>query len=61
MTMDIYFIGLEDEPKNGYYERNIVEVAAVITELQANEPGLIIRKVLMDEKDFNNLPEFMGF
>ncbi len=59
--IDVYFIGLEDEPKNGYYERNINGVAAAIEELPAGERGFIIRKVEMDEKNFNNLPEFMGF
>jgi len=57
----LYYIGLEDEPNNGYYEKDIEAVMEAIKELPVEESGYIIKKVQMEKRDFYNLPEFMGF
>ena len=57
----LYYIGLEDEPNNGYYEKDIEGVIAAIQELPVEESGFIIKKVQMEKSEFDNLPEFMGF
>ena len=57
----LYYIGLEDEPNNGYYEKDIEGVIAAIKELPVEESGFIIKKVQMEKSKFDNLPEFMGF
>ena len=57
----VYWIGLEGEPNNGYYERDIKSVAGAIEALSPNNDGFIIRKKEMREDVYNALPEFMGF
>ncbi len=57
----VYYIGLEDEPNNGYYEKDIEGVIEAIKELPVEESGYIIKKVQMEKSKFDNLSEFMGF
>ena len=59
--IEVYYIGLENEPNNGYYEKDLDAVAAAIETLDPNCDGFIVRIVTMDEDKYNNLPEFMGF
>ncbi len=40
----LYYIGLEDEPNNGYYEKDIEGVIAAIQELPVEESGFIIKR-----------------
>jgi len=57
----VYWIGLEDEPNNGYYEKNIKNVADAIEALESNSDGFVVRTKKMLEDVYNALPEFMGF
>ena len=60
--INVYYIGLEYEPKNGYYEKDINQVMGAIEALDSTaDDGFIIRKIKMDEANYINLPEFMGF
>ena len=58
--VEVYFLALEDEPKNGFYDK-LPGIMETIETLETNETGFIVRKHTMDEDLFNNLPEFMGF
>ena len=58
--VEVYFLALEDEPKNGFYD-TLDGIMATIKSLETNGIGFIVRKHKMDEDLFNNLPEFMGF
>jgi len=58
-NIDVFFIGLPDEPKNGYYD-DLDGVTQAVDALDYEEE-YIIRKESMDELKFKNLPEFMGF
>lgn len=57
----LYYVGLEDEPNNGYYEKDIEGVMTAIEGLGVEKSGYIVKKVQMEKAEFDNLPEFVGF
>ena len=61
MIISVYWIGLESEPNNGYYEENIKDVAGALESLDYDGEGFIVRKRQMEAKDYLALPEFTGF
>jgi len=58
--IDVYWIGLESKPHNGFYERDPKDVVDALESLDYGE-GFVIRRQQMAEKDYLALPEFMGF
>lgn len=58
VEIDVWFISLPDEPKNGYYENDVRQVANLLE--TADEPYLIERKKMIAGQ-YYNLPEFTGF
>lgn len=56
--IDVWFISLPDEPKNGYYENDIAQVANVLE--TAEEPYLVEREKMIAGQ-YYNLPDFGGF
>ena len=59
--IEVYYIGLESEPNNGYYEKDIKKVMGAIEALDLSTEGFVVRKYTIDEDKYNALPEFMGF
>jgi len=57
----LYYVGLEDEPDIGFYEKDIEGVVGAIEGLTVLESGLIVKKVQMEKREFDNLPWFPGF
>jgi len=57
----LYYVGLEDEPNTGYYEKDIEGVMGAIEGLTVLESGLIVKKVQMEKREFDNLTWFTGF
>ena len=59
--IEVYYIGLESESNNGYYEKDIKKVMGAIEALDLSTKGFVVRKYTIDEDKYNALPEFMGF
>jgi len=59
--IEVYWISLESEPKNGYYERDMKDIIGALESLDYDGEGFIIKRCQMKEEDYLALPEFTGF
>lgn len=56
--IDVWFISLLYDPKNGFYEKDIKSVMAFLEDI---EDEYLIKKETMSAGQFYYLPEFQGF
>lgn len=56
--IDVWFTSIPDDPENGFYEKNIKKVMAM---LQCQDEPFIINRERMYAGQFYNSPEFKGF
>ena len=56
--IDVWFMALQDDPKNGFYEKDLKNIMAALEDIE--EPYLITKEK-MAAGCFYYLPEFIGF
>ena len=56
--IDVWFISLPGDPKNGFYENDMCQIAQILCHM---EDQYQIEKRKMKAGRFYNLPEFAGF